>query len=66
MKPLEEIKEACLKCRVFPMDVRKCPLTSCYLYPYRGGRRIKPWPERYHPDTFSERKAIKMYREAMK
>ncbi len=47
MKPLEEINKSCIRCWGKP---RFCEHTGCVLY-------------RHHPERFSPKKAIEMYRQ---
>lgn len=40
LRPLKAIRQKCLQCsNDQPAEVRKCPITTCPLYPYRSGHK---------------------------
>ena len=43
-----------------------CQHRECVLWPYRFGRRQRPWPNRVKPQSYSPMKAVAMYRETLK
>ena len=38
LTPIKAIRKSCINCAGSMGEVRKCPATSCPLYPYRMGR----------------------------
>ncbi len=67
MKDMETIKATCgndCKRSVW-MLAGECPHKECVLWPYRMGKQVKLWPNRFHPKQFSPKKALAMYREGL-
>ena len=39
MTPIKSIRAKCLDCSGYqPKEIRNCPMTDCFLYPYRMGK----------------------------
>ena len=65
MTPLEQIKTLCEVCGdKGDVSARECNNKPCKLWPFRGGRRIRPWRDLVNPEQFSPNEALRMYREA--
>lgn len=42
---------------------KNCPHKDCILWPFAGGKRKRPWPDRVQAVTYPPHKALKMYAE---
>lgn len=38
MTPIQSIRKYCIECCGSPHEVRLCPCTDCFLYPFRLGK----------------------------
>ena len=48
------------------VPVKRCQHKDCVLWPYAGGKRKRPWPDRVQALTYPPHKALEMYREGLK
>ncbi len=62
MNSIQTIRTICDDCKD---DARQCEQKACILWPFAGGHRKRPWPDRVQACSYSPLRAIEMYGETL-